>query len=391
MKILLVCESFSAKLSGGKVARYLYEILYNNGHQVEVAVTGNFDEDTPVVQRFPQQVTAIPKLTRLKRLHSLLDHEVVPTRLVQLIEKFQPDVAHFASFDHTKSANLYYHCKSKGIRTALQPWTMHFFCAQGFGYRDNKNCQKCIDKGYLSALTERCVRPLSVFKQIERKILHDRVVTSADALLSSNRDLDEILLSYGISNTKLFRFPVAFDVSRVATPITRNGDYYIYYGQAEAHKGLRFVIDLFSRLPKKKLKIYPMAAMRITENLPPNIEIFNGLSWDNGLLEAISGAKAVLIPSLWKTSTEYSLCEAMAMKKPVVAFDIGAHKELLSHRKNAMVVNPYDAEQFLGALNELERDPELYARLSTGGAERIKEVNEPQELLGKLMAAYKPT
>ena len=34
MNILFVCESFSSKLSGGKVVRYLHQILTSYGHDL---------------------------------------------------------------------------------------------------------------------------------------------------------------------------------------------------------------------------------------------------------------------------------------------------------------------------------------------------------------------
>ncbi len=43
MKILFVCESFSSRLSGGKVVRYLRQILADRGHDVRVAITSPFD------------------------------------------------------------------------------------------------------------------------------------------------------------------------------------------------------------------------------------------------------------------------------------------------------------------------------------------------------------
>jgi glycosyltransferase involved in cell wall biosynthesis len=390
MKILLVCESFSTRLSGGKVVRYLHEILSSHGHDVKVAITSPFNEADTYLGNERQFVVPVARKERYYwRMYSLLNPYHVPPEFQQLVSDFAPDVVHFASFDHAKSPNLYKHCHRMGIRTVLQPWTMHFYCAQGFGYTKDRQCTRCIEHGYASAIREGCIGLRGALSQVERRVLQTTAVRGADVILSSNSDLDGVLHAYGIDGSKIKRFPIAFDVTRTAVPPAVNGDYYIFYGQAVPHKGVDFVVDLFSRLPDKKLKIYPMAPFVSRTPLPSNIEVIEGLSWANGLQDAIANAKAVLVPSEWMTSTEYSLCEAMTMHKPVIVFNVGVHKNILSHRHNAMVAGVRNEVEFRAALDELEQDNLLYEKVAAGGARAVAELNEPEKLYEQLMSAYR--
>ena len=389
MKILFVCESFSSKLSGGKVVRYLHQILTSHGHEVRIAITSPFNETDTLIEGGDLFITAIPSRTRYYwRLYALAKSNKVSKEFSRLIDEFMPDVVHFASFDHAKSTNLYRYCHDRKIRIILQPWTMHFYCAQGFGFKKNHQCTRCITDGFSTAITQGCTSLRGSVNQLERASLRRMAVDSADIVLSSNSDLDEILQDYGIPRQKIRRFPIAFDPSKTVPVATRQGDYYIYYGQANSHKGTDFIIELFSALPDKKLKLYPMMPYSTEKPLPPNIEIVPGLGWDTGLRDAIANAKAVVVPSLWATSTEYSLCEAMTMRKPVVVFDVGVHKNFLTHRENALVVEVGNREQFKAALDELDADPQLYARLADAGAARVAEINAPARLHEQLMDAY---
>ena len=45
----------------------------------------------------------------------------------------------------------------------------------------------------------------------------------------------------------------------------------------------------------------------------------------------IAGSQGVLIPSIWPTTTEYGLLEALALGKPIIAFDIAAHSEFIKN------------------------------------------------------------
>lgn len=389
MKILFVCESFSSKLSGGKVVRYLHQILTNHGHEVRVAITSAFDKADTWMKGADDFITAIPSHPRYYwRIYALANKHYVPTEFSHLVDSFEPDVVHFASFDHAKSANLYRYCVARKLRIVLQPWTMHFYCAQGFGFRKGRQCTQCINDGFTSAILQGCTNLRGAVSQLERASLQRIATQSADVVLSSNSDLDEILRAYGITESRIRRFPIAFDATKTRALTQKNGDYFIYYGQANSHKGTDFIIELFRTLPDKKLKLYPMADYTARETLPPNIEIIPGLGWDSGLREAIEGAKAVVVPSLWATSTEYALCEAMMMRKPVIVFSVGVHKDLLTDRKNALVVEVGNSEQFHDALNALDTDPTLSSRLAEAGAARVVEVNEPDRLHTLLMSAY---
>lgn len=388
MKILLVCESFSPKPSGGKAARYLFQILTDAGHDVRVTITSPSDANDRVIGR--GQYDAIPAASNRRyywRMYEMFNPHAIHQGFKDLVDEFAPDVVHFASFDHSKPTNLYRYCKTKNIRVVLQPWTMHFYCAQGYGFKDNGICAKCIDDGPQAAITQGCVSPRGVISQIERNSLRSQAF-EADAVLSSNSDLDGLLERYGVDKDRIHRFPIPFDVSGITETPTTKGSYYIYYGQAASHKGINFLLDIFSELPEKTLRIYPMAAYAPARKCSDNVKIMPGIGWNNGLREAIAGSFAVLLPSLWMTPTEYSLCEALVMKKPVVAFNVGAHKNILANRNHAMIVDAQDMVQFKAAMYELERDPVLYERLATGGLARIKELNSPEKLHSQLMKIY---
>src|ERR1700744_3913622 len=155
MKILLVCESFSDRLSGGKVVRYLYKILASHGHDVRIAITSPFNTGETRIEGGERFIAAIPARKRYYwRLYSLANPQDVPSEFERLVDDFAPDVVHFASFDHTKSSNLYRYCSAQKIRCVLQPWTMHFYCAQGFGFLDDRQCDRCLHDGFGTALSQ---------------------------------------------------------------------------------------------------------------------------------------------------------------------------------------------------------------------------------------------
>jgi glycosyltransferase involved in cell wall biosynthesis len=389
MKILIVCESVHGNESGGRVVRYLAKILHQKGHQLKLVVLkekyldsakDSFIQDSDIVF-YPLKVRLFNRLTNI----FFETNEIKKFR--SIINSFLPDVVHFASFDNLKPFRFIIESKKTGAKVILQPWTMQFFCAQGFGYRNNQICTLCSNRNYFNAFYKQCITYRGIPSQLERYYLHKWALV-ADVFLSSNSDLDKILYQYGVKKEKIVRFPIPFDYTFLNQIQKSEKDYFIFYGQLNSHKGLQVLLKAFSNLPNQKLKIYPLS--RFPEDIirTYNIEIINDINWSNGLAEAIANSKAVLIPSLWSTSTEYSLCEALLLKKPVVLFNVGVHKHIFKNRINAMVVEPNEIESFVKAIIELDQNEELRSTIGVNGYKTLLEINNQDKIYSQLINAY---
>jgi glycosyltransferase involved in cell wall biosynthesis len=94
------------------------------------------------------------------------------------------------------------------------------------------------------------------------------------------------------------------------------------------------------------------------------------------------------MPSLWSTSTEYALCEALLMKKAVVVFNVGVHKDIFKDGFNALVVEPNDINSFAKAVLELNSNEELRLRIAENGYNTLLDINNPDKLYLQLMRGY---
>lgn len=386
MKILLVCESTHKRDSGGRVARYLTKILKNADHQVKlVALKDDTDEDSFYHEN---DVYFIPlKKQFLFRLANIFWKTRESGQFKSILQEFAPDVIHFASFDDGKPPQFLTEAYNSNATVVLQPWTMQFYCIQGFGFREGEKCNLCASGNYFNALKNNCTSYKGIPGLIKRKKLHKRAL-KADVFLSSNSELDQILLEYGVAKEKIVRFTVPFDYTAVIVPQISEGDYSIFYGQSNAHKGLNVLIQSFTNLPEKKLRLFPMASLPDNVAGSKNIEVVHGATWKQGLPEAIAAAKIVLVPSLWSSSTEYSMCEALLFKKPVVVFDVGVHKHIFENKINAMVVEPNDIDAYTAAIKELDENDELRKKISENGYKTLLQVNDPVTLQKTLLKAY---
>lgn len=389
MKILLVCESSHLYESGGRVVRYITKILKRDDNDVKLVVLSEKRDDYNLGLFYKENnVEFLPISKKLvNRIASLFFNTKEVKSFNQILKNFSPDVVHFASFDHSKPSKFISVATKFGAKVILQPWTMHFYCSQGFGFRNGEQCSLCANGNYFNALTKKCVTFRGIPSLIEKKITHNRAL-NADLFLSSNSELDKILSRYGIGKSHIYRFPIAFDYTFLNKQPEREDDYFIFYGQANSHKGLSVLLDVFTKLPEQRLKIYPLSRLPENSSNNKNIEIINGVGWTNGLSDAIVNSKAVLMPSLWSTSTEYALCEALLMKKAVVVFNVGVHKDIFKNRFNALVVEPNDLNAFVKAVLELDTNEELRKEIAENGYNTLLEINNPDKLYLQLIEGY---
>jgi glycosyltransferase involved in cell wall biosynthesis len=392
MKVLLVCDSTYYRYSGGRVVRYINDILKKNNEVEIVVISAETDDVEWDVFYKENNVVFIPQ--RDKKRYTISNFLFTTKGLdvfKQILYGFTPDIIHFASFDNSKPSKFIIEAKKCGAKVILQPWTMDFFCARNYGYLNDKQCTLCANGNYFNALRNSCISYKSIFS-LKNRINLKRASKKADLFLSSNSDLDSILLKYGVDKSKIFRFPIPFDYTSIqlSTPINSliTEDYFIFYGLPIACKGLDALYNIFTNFVSCNLKIYPSTSLELPKKMSNRIEIVNGISWNNGLKDAIVSSKAVLIPSLWSTSTEYSLCEALFLKKAVIVFNVGVHKDIFKNRINAMVVEPNDFEFFAKAVNELENDTELSQTIGENGYNTLLEINNPERINSLLLRAY---
>ncbi len=391
MKIIIVCESISKKYSGGKAARYLSRILTENHHDVLHIVTSENDDSQDDFIKI-NNVIFLP--TRKSLYHKIINLGLLKTKetifFSELVNKFKPDIVHFASFDISKPARFILEAKNCGAKVILQPWTMDFFCAQRFGFLKNNQCKLCVKGNFSYSIYNRCSN-IKESAYLIRRFYLKKMSLLADHILSSNSNLDEILLDYGVTRSKISRYPIQFDCDLYQSQKNTEEKHFVYYGQPTDHKGFNLLLKMIHRIntfAKKQnisFKLYPMKNVNLQIE---NTTIHNDISWNNGLKEAIISSRAVLVPTLWNTSTEYSLYEAMIFKKPVIAFNVGAHKNILENGYNALVVDEGDIDSYLNAIYLVNDDFELRKHLGNNAFDSVRKINDKESLYRKIFTIY---
>jgi glycosyltransferase involved in cell wall biosynthesis len=105
--------------------------------------------------------------------------------------------------------------------------------------------------------------------------------------------------------------------------------------------------------------------------------VFTGLRSDVPRLMA--AADILAMPS-FEEPFGLVYAEAMAMKKPVVAFDNGGTPEVVEHEKSGLLSPQDDVPALAANLRRLVNDPELRRRMGEYGRQRVEARFVPERL-----------
>jgi glycosyltransferase involved in cell wall biosynthesis len=84
-----------------------------------------------------------------------------------------------------------------------------------------------------------------------------------------------------------------------------------------------------------------------------------------------------------------TLAEAMAARRPVIAYDRGAAPELLRHGIEGFVIPPVDIERALACIETLADDPQRVAVMGEAGRARAEQVFAPAVFASHLNDIYR--
>jgi glycosyltransferase involved in cell wall biosynthesis len=394
-RVLLLTDSISKHASGGVVARHVIKRLQAIG--VAVSVLDYYTEDcADQTEALGVQYFRNRECERLFRTHRVTGGGPIDW-LERLLSAVNPDVIHFCAWNSAKSLRIGRLAKEMGVGLVGQLFTYGVFCAQGYAYLPGEGeCFRCAAGAFPTAARHGCISGWkTILTHAIRKAQFRVLASKIDAFLSTCASMDEILHAYGVAPERIVRASLPFDRSRIAGMQAEEGTEFVFHGQLLDFKGGHLLAEIARRCPDTRFAFYPINLPKcglegygLGSNCPGNIRIVLGKGWCDGVGQAVAFSRGVLVPSLWPTTTEHATYEAMAFSKPVVVFNVGAYRDFLRHKENAMVVTPGDVEEYAAAIRMLDEKPGLRNRIGRAALVTFEERTADEPLTRALSDAY---
>jgi glycosyltransferase involved in cell wall biosynthesis len=258
------------------------------------------------------------------------------SELRQILHGARPDVVHVHNTFSILSPSIYGACKAEGVPVVQTLHNFRFFCPSALFLRDGKPCEDCVDKSLLQSVRHRCYRgsagataTLAAMLAVHRTLgTYSRDIDRYIALTEFARRKAE---RGGIAPHKLVVKPNF--VPDAPAPGPGGGGYVVFVGRLLEGKGTQTLLAAWRHLPSVKLKIIGDGALRPELEVMAKAEKLNvefaGLQNRGQVLEAISNAELLVIPSEWYEGFPMVVAESFACGTPVLASRIGSLEELV--------------------------------------------------------------
>ena len=150
----------------------------------------------------------------------------------------------------------------------------------------------------------------------------------------------------------------------------------LFVGRLEKRKGLRYLLDAYSRLqweiPNTRLLVVgpgspDKESYRILSARNPQNVVLTGKVSYQDLARYYATADVYCSPATGAESFGIVLLEAMAAGKPVVASDIEAYRNVLTHGREGLLFSKRDPQALADTITYLVNNPDLRRRMGELG------------------------
>ncbi len=368
-------DTLFRKLNGALRARGHRVIEFSTSHP------GNWPADPQAVFVWGLDASAAEHagIVELGRafLHGVWNHEAARA-MAKLLARLRPDVIHVHNLFYQLSHSLLRVPLRMGIPVVLTLHDYHPVCASNYLYTHGRICEDC-KQGIHKILVNRC--------------FHDRLAPSAMAFLSMalrsrpgayldrvahvvspSRFLVEKVREFGVRLPAVTVLPVFYEPPPAATLSPPREDV-VYLGQLLPQKGVNELLALAARTTHTVVFAGAGPLQRAVEEAArrlPNVR-YDGFVTGPDLERVISGARCIVVPSLWYENAPAVILDAYARGRPVVASRIGGIPEIVEHEVTGLLVEPGNVEDLEAAVNRLETALPAAVAMGSAGRRRLAE------------------
>ncbi len=317
------------------------------------------------------------------------------TNLERLVRDFKPDLAHAHCINYQLSPSIFDVFRRSDIPLVA---TMHDFtivCGAGTLQTGGAFCERCRGGHHYNLLLHTCYWnvPASLMATLSH-YLHDfrGSWNSVSKLLVPSRFMLEKLVQWGIPRERMAHIPIFIDYSET-TPVSKSaGEYVLYFGRIDPHKGVDVLLEAIRPLDCKVLLIgdgplSPWVKEQIDGGLK-NVEHIPFVSSRELLRNYIAGAAFSVVPSTWYENQPAVVLEAYAMGKPVIGSRIGGIPELIDDGHTGLLATAGDAGDLREKIQFLLDRPSLAEEWGANGKRKLRTGFSRATHYDRLMSIY---
>ncbi len=402
MKVLMV-QTFHFRRGGDSTYMLnLSGLLEENGHEVvHFAMKHPKNLPSPYSEYFSSEID-FPTLlesgspaSACKVLTKSIYNGEARKKIARLADETKPDIAHFHNIHGHLTTSIIEPLVKRGIPIV---WTCHDFrlvCPNTSFLSHGEVCERCLPTDYWHAPMQRCKKgslPASAIAMLTS--YWDRwtgVPRKVDRFITPSRFLRGKLIEGRIARDRVTAIPnfTDLDIQRDAP----EGDYFIYTGRLLHEKGIDLLIRAAGNVEGARCLL--VGEGPVEEELKQEAEKygsgrveFTGFLSGEEFERTVAGARFIVLPSRWYENLPFSIMEAMAAGKPVVATDIGGIPEMVDDGETGLLFPVGDEEALRSCIERMNSDAELRREMGRKGRAKAEQLYGREKHYWDIMEVY---
>jgi glycosyltransferase involved in cell wall biosynthesis len=383
MKILIVHNYTQGFATGGEGHVFEDEatILQNHGHEVYKLFCSN------------SEATDARLIGKLRAFVNAAWSKDGHRRMSQAIEQFKPDIIHVHNFFLIYSPSIFKAAFDHGVPAVV---TLHNYrmvspCSQLL--RNGKICELCVNRNPWRILIYRCYKKsfwASLLRYriyyLSRKIHHwENYVDKFFALTCFGKDK---LIESGMDASKLHILPNAVPDPLKNEPLSAPGNYALFIGMVEQHKGIERLIEAWQTIDYPLIVVGDGNLRKSLQSICPDNVNFLGIQSRQKIAELLRDCAFLVMPSIWYEGLPLVVLEGMSMGRAIVGSGHGAIAAVVKEGISGLHFMPGDVSDMRKKIKRLISDPELCRKLGENGRNEYLSLYTPERHYETLINSY---
>lgn len=361
MRIVLVNYRFF--FSGGP-ERYLFnimQILEQSGHEViPYSIQHKLNRPSVYEKEFLSPIGTGDEVyfsdvnrrswrNMIKGLERMVYSNEAYNSFKAFLTKHKPDVVYILYYQNKMSCAIVDAAYDLNIPIVhrISDFSLIVPCSMMYHQQKRCLCEKCLYESKWNAVKEKCIYGSSLYSGVKAFALlvqkWKRINKKTSAYVFPSSYTMSKYVEAGFDKRKLYFIPTLFNKSTLNSNLVIEWQQYaLYIGRVDPDKGIKTMLDAFVNTPfclkiigytskdyMKELKEYIMGKQH-------HIEFLGKMEFAE-MQEYLSKCLFTVIPSEWYDNLPNTLIEAFAMKKCVVASNIGSLAENIINGENGLL------------------------------------------------------
>lgn len=390
MRVLLINKFFYRRRGAETYLFDLRELLQQKGHTVaEFSMVHPDNEPSPWSQYFVSEVRYDSK--NFKAAARMFWSKEAQQKLEQLLDKFQPDVAHIQNIYHQLSPSILVTLKKRKIPIVLTLHDYKLICPNYEMFTENEVCMRCKGGKYYNAVLHKCLknsRTLSTLAMLEM-YLHKMMQvyeTNVDCFISPSQFLKNQLHDWGEQVKRIDVVPNFITCRDNSSVVPTIGQDVFYAGALTKIKGVDLLLDNFKK-NRYGCKLLLAGSGPLKAENHDN-SIFLGQLSRQQMADSLWHCRVVIVPSRYHENFPYAVLEAFAAGKPVIGSRRGGIPELVQEKKTGWLFEPTKPASLTAALTQALADEERIMNYGQNAYNLVINRYSPEQHYEALLSIY---